>query len=280
MVLVLFLFLNCSYKIKRTDYVTKPIKPLDCEVVISDNAVFLGIEKEDYGKVTLSAGDFATLFKDSALQILKREACSIGANYVNIVSEKYLNKNKNGYACFAELYKVDFDYLNSLNLDVTKRDTLSFNHDRELNWDDFKGVPQFNDSSNLAADIYTSIKIEIRDVNAWLGYATYNISGVIFRDISWVLPVKRTTSLLEHQQRLFDISEIFALKLQNKLNKAKINLASNKRIKALFDSSRKDMYLYQDKYKHETQNGQDMLANKKWNQKIKNKLLELIENEL
>jgi hypothetical protein len=278
MYLLLFILLivsGCSYKISRYDYIREPIKSNECEVIVCDTAVILGIENENIGQVELEPGGFNPFTKDSAIQVLKREACSVLANFVNIVGENISKQTRDKYHCIADLYKLDLDYIKSHRINVNNRDTLVYDLQRKLNWNDFRGRPQNTDTSDKKSFLFTTIMIEMTKVNVWLGYATYKCKGVFFRDVSWILSQYKNDSFLKYQQTLYDISELFALKLQKELNESKINLSRDKKITDIFNSYRDHMYSYQQEYIRETNQGEDLLAQENWNAKVNEELTSL-----
>lgn len=271
-IIILFLavlILGCSPEIIRHDYVKRPIKNKNCDVTIVNEANLFGIDIKRIGRIDINLGGLVMLKQDSATQILKREACSIDANFVNILFEGRQKKVK--YSCSAEFYNIDFNNLQNRGIDVMNRDTLEYRSTRNLSWNDFKGVPQSSDTLSSKVSLFTTLIIKIREINAWLGYATYDINAVIFRDLSWVPPKSKTEKQLTFQQLIFDISKIYAIKAQNDLNERKINLASDK-IEKTFQSYRQKMFAYQSEFQKETNYGQDSVALKKWNERIKAEL--------
>ncbi len=275
LLLLVFLLANCSPKITRYDYIREPIQSNNCEVVICDSANILGIDNEKIGRIKIAPSGFKSFIKDSALQILRREACSVQANFVNIISENKSKKNQKKYVCYADLHNIDLDFINSHKIDINNRDTLIYSFNRKLNWNDFKRSPPNSANNEKQSFLVTTLTAYIGDVNAWLGYGTFKIQAVLFRDISWVYPQYKNNEFLEYQQILFDIAENFALKLQNNLNESKINLGRREKITEIINSYKDQLIEQQKKFIDETEQGENILVFDDWKRNIKEELVSL-----
>ena len=101
----------------------------------------------------------------------------------------------------------------------TSEDTLHWSKDRKLTWDDFKGLPDSN-STGMAG---TS--------SGFFYYSYYNsdttlefkVNTIFFKKYSWVKTEYMDSETLNHEQRHFDISEIYAQKLRHAFKNYKLN---------------------------------------------------------
>ena len=85
--------------------------------------------------------------------------------------------------------------------------------DRPLTWDDFNGTP--DPSTHLHA--YTRVSMKSNFVSNTQTTALLNVMGYFEKTNSWVLKDQKTTTLLLHEQRHFDICEIYRRKLMKEL---------------------------------------------------------------
>lgn len=99
---------------------------------------------------------------------------------------------------------------------------IPWSHDRLLTWDDFQGeVDMSNEHQALSATnlahttdfdpIQKSFKIKLK-IN-WV-----KMDASFFPHRSWVKPEHKTNGLLNHEQGHFDISELVAREIEEKIN--------------------------------------------------------------
>lgn len=97
----------CSYKILRTGYVADKAAPADCEITIRKNVVVTeGMKK--VGEIRLGETGVSTSCSEAhALEIPRKEGCSVHANLVNIIHETQPDAWSSCYRCTAEFYQTD-----------------------------------------------------------------------------------------------------------------------------------------------------------------------------
>ena len=159
-----------------------------------------------------------------------------------------------------------------------KRDTLSYNKQRPLTWDDFAIAP---DLANDSMKAFLSVTIGMRNVkvNVWMGYGTYEAHAFAYRSSSWVKEGSQDSSTLRHQQYAFALTELVAKKLEKDINDAKINLGWVNKVNRIFANydrfSKQCLYAY----RRETENGQNATKQAEWEAMIDKDQLKLqIEN--
>ena len=114
--LVLFIFMSsCSHKINRIGYSEQPFNPSGiCDVVIQKDEGVEIKQNKILGTIKLMDSGFSTACNElDAIEILKKEACSIGGNLVNITKESRPNFRSSCYQCTADIYKIGKDSLNT-----------------------------------------------------------------------------------------------------------------------------------------------------------------------
>lgn len=98
---------SCSYSIKRTGYTTPTPTNTECDVKVvfekPDIADSLLVFK---GEIMLRDGGFTSHCKEAdAMALLKKEACALEANTVEIVQFKKPDIMSTCYQCTAKFYK-------------------------------------------------------------------------------------------------------------------------------------------------------------------------------
>jgi hypothetical protein len=100
--------------------------------------------------------------------------------------------------------------------------------------------------------------------------ATFNRSN------SWVRHDCITDYILNHEQRHFDISELFARRFRKELSEAKLTATNfNAKYKAIYNSIVAQHNDYQDLYDLQSEHSIDEEGQTQWNNKIDNELAEL-----
>lgn len=135
--------------------------------------------------------------------------------------------------------------------------------DTKIGWEDFQdSVPL-----NHEFDAWTVSGINYRyhyDSHS----ATATIHSFFDRNESWSVKEKQTARILDHEQRHFDITEIFARKFRKSIFAWNKKTAFDKFIKSCFDSimnlRKKEEVLYDDETKH----SKDAKGQASWNAKI------------
>jgi hypothetical protein len=157
---------------------------------------------------------------------------------------------------------------------ITSTDGQNYiNYDKTniLNWDDFRDKP--NNDSTLNGKLSLTINFK-EGTNIWWGYQYFEAHGAVFPYDSWVKENQRSDYYLKHFQTLFSMSEIYAIKLLQHLEKNKIGHNLRGEIKAAFDNYNKQFTEMAVLYLKETRDGLDTLRQLFWNNKIEQELQE------
>jgi hypothetical protein len=145
-----------------------------------------------------------------------------------------------------------------------KRDTLVWNEDRLLEWDDFRGKPAKRFSA--ASTHYDIFKNMEENGNA----AKLSVEAVFFCNRSWKKMSWVNDEVLAHEQKHFDIVELFARKLRKAIQSRKYSSYENLKAvsDSLYDVNDKEMDIFQDKYDDETDASMNGDKQREWNKKI------------
>lgn len=147
-------------------------------------------------------------------------------------------------------------------------DTIYWTSNYKLKWNDFRGA--IPDSVN-EYDAMTFTQIRYKIVPTEAGY-NFSVDCFFLKSFSWSKAI--SNSLLFHEQRHFDIAEIFARKLRREFRNYKYsNWESLKAdFKIMFAKIIKERDVYNKEYDAKTKHSKDKQIQKQWDQKIKNEL--------
>ncbi len=131
-----------------------------------------------------------------------------------------------------------------------------------LNWDDFQCEPKRG--TDAVASTSTSLGIAYQMVN---GKLTYHISCNFSKAKSWGL--MKTEYILAHEQGHFDITEIFARKLNEALQNYEFNHRTfRKDISDIYQSIVAQKEEYQQRYDGETDHSRNRAVQAEWLDRI------------
>lgn len=134
-----------------------------------------------------------------------------------------------------------------------------------LQWEDFTGEPNRKHHSDAltSSSIYFGYRFD--------GDRTYEIEvySSFFRDQSWVKNGSPNSYLLEHEQRHFDLTEIYARKLKKELTEYAYNGKSLERnYDRLFEKYFRLLENEQKQYDRESHHSLNRSVQEKWNRYI------------
>jgi hypothetical protein len=141
---------------------------------------------------------------------------------------------------------------------------------QKLSWQDFKGKPEKRFAA--ASTSYDILKEINKNIESDF---LIDIKAVFNTEKSWRKRTWVNDQVLEHEQKHFDIVEIFARKLRKSMvvNSKLSEQELTKKIDSLYLANEKAMDVYQDKYDEETDGSMNGEMQRKWNETIKQELL-------
>jgi hypothetical protein len=149
-----------------------------------------------------------------------------------------------------------------------ENDILVWEEARLLTWNDFRGKP----AKRMSA---ASTHYDILKTVSEKGSVT--IEAIFFCNKSWKKVTWINQQVLEHEQKHFDIVELYARKLRKLISETKYSSYAN--LKTVSDSLYavidKEMDVYQDKYDDETDASMNGDKQREWNKKIPIEIKEL-----
>jgi predicted secreted Zn-dependent protease len=161
-----------------------------------------------------------------------------------------------------------------LSLTVTRaqdpgEDALTWRADRKLTWSDYKASP--NPKSDAAATTSTSLSI---DYHISSSQFSYTIKSWFSRSRSWGR--HKTDYILSHEQGHFDIAEIYARKLHQRMSAYQFNKKNyQKELNRIYNEVADEKAAVQQQYDHETRHSIDEVKQTEWLKKISRMLEEL-----
>ena len=157
-------------------------------------------------------------------------------------------------------------------------DTIYYNPQRKLNWEDFKGKP---DAASPAAAITASgfgYRMSMNSVNSKTDLVI-TVFCYFNKKHSWVKKNMDSEYALLHEQHHYDITYINTCLFIKKLQEAQFNKGNfNQLVDKIHDECFEALENMQNEYDSQTLNGRIDRQQKIWNKKIDQQLAALITN--
>lgn len=153
-------------------------------------------------------------------------------------------------------------------------DVLPWSPDRKLTWADFRGAPRARGFTGAA----THARIKATpSVNSLSGRVQVQVRALFECRQSWAIEkAKKSDYLLNHEQRHFDIAEIYARKLRRTLQQRRITAGNWARVRReVIAPLFREYVRYDEAYDQETIHGIDRHAQAVWDRQIDRQLGDL-----
>ena len=150
--------------------------------------------------------------------------------------------------------------------EVVNDDLIAWESDYNIKWSDFKAAPK--NSSPL--DAYTMLGISLEVVSQDNGKVNMGVFGYFEKNKSWVKSGEKTENLLKHEQKHFDLCEIYRRILVKRLEAESPYSYDNFNTKVgeIFNKTFKDYTDEQGKYDHETNHSQKKDKQAEWDANV------------
>jgi hypothetical protein len=155
-----------------------------------------------------------------------------------------------------------------------KKDLILWNSAYKIQWQDFKGSPQ--GGVTLKAMTYSTIQLETSKIDA--SGVALTVTASFIKSKSWrKKEADANSNLLTHEQKHFDITEIYARKMRKKLSETKFTNPKQAQqvIQRLYSETFNESAAEQKKYDTETNHSINTAAQEKWNASIEAELQSL-----
>jgi hypothetical protein len=168
--------------------------------------------------------------------------------------------------CFSQKVILNVSMENKIS--NPSNDTIYYNINRPLTWDDFKGAPDYNSPGGAITASGFAFHANMNMVGNDI-YLNVGIYTFFSKKNSWKKPNINSAYHLLHEQHHFDITRISAEKFRNELLKANFTVNNyNKLLSSIFKTSFDENNVLQEKYDTETKHSINTSEQLKWNDKI------------
>jgi len=152
-------------------------------------------------------------------------------------------------------------------------DLIAWSPDYEIKWSDFTAAPK----TSSPLDAYTMLGISLEVVSQDNGKVNMGVFGYFEKNKSWVKSGEKTEHLLNHEQKHFDLCEVYRRILVKRLQEGNPYSFDNfnKKVGDIFNKTFKDYTDEQEKYDHETHHSQKKEKQALWNKDISKRLTDL-----
>lgn len=151
---------------------------------------------------------------------------------------------------------------------ITTDDTVHYNPDRKLTWDDFRA--DLRRGSHYAAEVFTSFAYEGKS-SVKNGIITLNlmVKSYMLKTSSWGRVDAKNPYALNHEQRHFDITKIIAERFKRKIHPDSLTIEDyNSIVQYQFIESFREMNRMQKQYDDETNHSTSQADQERWNGRI------------
>jgi len=157
----------------------------------------------------------------------------------------------------------------------SQSNTIQWESDHKLEWQYFAGLPQAG--SHHHALTASGISIDMKQSSE--DSVSITIDANFYPKRSWLKKGKETDHLLNHEQRHFDIAEIYRRKLVKSILTSGIlkTKSINEDIDKVYTDNDAALRSYQNKYDEETKHSQRQGIQDQWNTRVDEELLSLEE---
>ncbi|MCK5052171.1 MAG: hypothetical protein KAS53_10655 [Candidatus Cloacimonetes bacterium] len=209
-------------------------------------------------------------FELEAIEQINEEAISLGANFVNIVELSIISRLD--YSGFVEFYNVNFQQFTYAALAKENREFIYYKEKPDLLWEDFINIIPEQDSVDylIKFDLYADADVSL----LWGNIKDFHVDSAFFSDLSGVKESIKTDSRLLFFQLIYNLSQIYAGRLEKFLENDLAKPRTNDRIQ---DSLIKYYKLFEKEKKlliKDTDHGRNENKLKSWKVIIDNYRLE------
>lgn len=148
---------------------------------------------------------------------------------------------------------------------------IPWSPDLKLSWTDFKAEP-----TNERAAAITASGITYRFSSEGSGDVVevdFTVTAHFYPEMSWHNPQLSDLNILAHEQLHFDISEVFARKMRDRMKAATFSSNVRREVKNIYNQINKEMDAFQNRYDAETNFSRNKEQQELWILKIE-KLLQ------
>lgn len=146
-------------------------------------------------------------------------------------------------------------------------DSIPWSESRKLSWQDFKAPPH----SDPRTAAITASGITYSFSSRAMGNAVtanFEVYALFYPNQSWYRPQQCNAHILAHEQLHFDITELFARKMRQRLQETTFSLDIREEVAAIYSDILRELDQFQQLYDVETNYSRDVEKQEYWNQKV------------
>lgn len=141
---------------------------------------------------------------------------------------------------------------------------------RPLQWTDFSGKPDTPDT-HFAAATYAGLELDVVEVSI-SGRVSFKVRAVFDCHRSWAHPDRKDNDVLAHEQLHFDIAEVYARRLERKLNALQLKVKDKEVAKKLALKYNEAQMKEQDRFDKDCVHGLDRRNQESWRNNVDREL--------
>lgn len=153
-----------------------------------------------------------------------------------------------------------------------EEEKIAWTQDIKLSWKDFKATPNPNHSFDAMTNSGISYSYSYATGPEGIQDFEYSVESFFYPQRSWVKKGEESEHLLAHEQLHFDISELHARILNQKLLEYVPNKNIKRDLKKIYTEVERAREKMQNLYDKETKHSQDKAASAKWQKLVEQEL--------
>lgn len=154
---------------------------------------------------------------------------------------------------------------------TSEEEKLAWDEQRQLTWDDFKGVPNPGNGFVASTNSGVSFSFSYSERNG-IGEVEYTVVANFYPQLSWYLAEKVDHYILLHEQNHFDITELHARKLRKTLASLPQNRDFRDQAEAAYNTMETARREMQEAYDAQTDHSNIEEAEYRWRAFVKEQL--------
>ncbi|MGB5667123.1 MAG: DUF922 domain-containing protein [Maribacter sp.] len=152
--------------------------------------------------------------------------------------------------------------------EIQDYETIAWKATNKLTWDDFKGETPNNARAAATTASGISYQFSTKGTKDEMEM-DFVVSTYFYPNKSWYQPKLCDTLILNHEQLHFDISELYARKMRNRLASTTFTQNVKAEVKKIYKGILEELNDFQNLYDDQTNFSRDLEQQLKWNNKIK-----------
>lgn len=155
---------------------------------------------------------------------------------------------------------------------LSSEPTINWSSDYRLQWSDFQAQPTYKTTTVAVTASGITFGYSTKTSNGEVIDYDYTVEAQFYPKSSWYIKARADKNTLQHERLHFDITELYARKLRQRIANTKFTQNFNNEIEALYNEAKKELRELQKLYDAETHHSQDLEKQRYWELKIKQEL--------